>query len=54
MNFYILIILFLQVEEFVALVDPRLSLFTGDEEQFDSYDDKPQHKLTNFRLEIFL
>ncbi|KAK3733077.1 hypothetical protein QZH41_008420, partial [Actinostola sp. cb2023] len=38
------------VEEFVALVDPRLSLFTGDEEQFDSYDDKPQHKLTNFSV----
>lgn len=38
-----------QVEEYVALVDPRLSLFSGDEEQFGSYDDRPQHKITNFR-----
>ena len=38
-----------QVEEFVALTDPRLSLFSGDEEQFDSYNDRPQHKITNFR-----
>lgn len=39
----------LQVEEFVALTDPRLSLFSGEEEQFDSYNDRPQHKITNFR-----
>ena len=38
-----------QVEEFVALTDPRLSLFSGEEEQFDSYNDRPQHKITNFR-----
>ncbi|KXJ20320.1 DNA (cytosine-5)-methyltransferase PliMCI [Exaiptasia diaphana] len=38
------------VEEFIALVDPKLSLFTGEEEQFGSYDDKPQHKLTNFSV----
>ena len=39
----------LQVDEFVALVDPRLSLLSGNEEQYDSYDDRPQHKITNFR-----
>lgn len=38
------------VEEFVALTDPRLSLFSGDEEQFDSYNDRPQHKITNFSI----
>lgn len=31
------------------LCDPKLSLLTGDEQQFDSYDDRPQHKLTEFR-----
>ncbi|CAH3033865.1 unnamed protein product [Pocillopora meandrina] len=38
------------VEEFVALTDPRLSLFSGEEEQFDSYNDRPQHKITNFSI----
>ena len=37
------------MEEFVALTDTRLSLFSGEEEQFDSYNDRPQHKITNFR-----
>ena len=38
-----------QVEEFVALTDPKLSIFTGDEEQMDSYDERPTHKITQFR-----
>ncbi|XP_067015919.1 DNA (cytosine-5)-methyltransferase 1-like [Acropora muricata] len=38
------------VEEFVALTDPRLSLFSGEEEQCDSYSDTPQHKITNFSI----
>lgn len=42
-----------QVEEFVALTDPRLSLFSGEEEQFDSYNDRPQHKITNFRYSAY-
>ena len=37
-----------KVEEFIALVDPKLQLFTGEEEMTDSYDDRPQHKLTHF------
>ena len=42
------------MEEFVALTDPRLSLFSGEEEQCDSYSDTPQHKITNFRCCTFL
>ena len=38
----------------MALTDPRLSLFSGDEEQFDSYNDRPQHKITNFRYYTLL
>lgn len=38
-----------QVEEFVALTDPKLSLFTGEEDNIDSYDERPQHKITQFR-----
>ena len=41
------------MEEFVALTDPRLSLFSGEEEQCDSYSDTPQHKITNFRCCMF-
>ncbi|XP_006821784.1 uncharacterized protein LOC102808540 [Saccoglossus kowalevskii] len=37
------------VDEFIMLTDPRLSLFTGDEEDVTGYEDRPQHKLTNFR-----
>lgn len=39
---------FLQVEEFIALTDPKLSLFTGEEEMVESYEDRPQQKLTQF------
>ncbi|XP_070183335.1 DNA (cytosine-5)-methyltransferase PliMCI-like [Littorina saxatilis] len=38
------------VEEFIALVDPKLQLFTGEEEMTESYDDRPQHKLTHFTV----
>ena len=41
-----------QVEEFVALTDPKLSLFTGEEDNIDSYDERPQHKITQFRYLI--
>jgi DNA (cytosine-5)-methyltransferase 1 len=36
------------VEEFIALTDPKLQLFTGEEESMESYDERPQHKLTHF------
>ena len=45
---------FCQVEELVALTDPHLSLFSGDEQQFDSFEDRPQHKITNFRYLIVI
>lgn len=33
------------------LVDPKLSLFTGEETTYGSYEaDRPQHKITQFRL----
>ncbi|ESN92163.1 hypothetical protein HELRODRAFT_116156 [Helobdella robusta] len=38
------------VEEFVALTDSRLSLFTGDEQEIDEADERPQHRLTNFSV----
>ncbi|XP_014661569.1 PREDICTED: DNA (cytosine-5)-methyltransferase 1-like [Priapulus caudatus] len=38
------------VEEFVALTDERLSLFTGNEETISEYDERPQHKLTEFSV----
>ena len=37
------------MEEFVALTDPKLSIFTGEEEEMDSYDERPTHKITQFR-----
>jgi DNA (cytosine-5)-methyltransferase 1 len=37
------------VEEFVALTDPKLSLFTGDEEAIHEHDHRPQNKVTYFR-----
>ena len=38
-----------QVDEFIMLTDPKLSVFTGDEETINSADERPQHKITNFR-----
>lgn len=38
------------LEESVALIDPRLSLFTGQEEEVDEGDTMPLNKLTYFRL----
>ena len=40
---------FVQVEEFIMLTDPKLSLFNGDEENIDGADERPQHKITHFR-----
>ena len=39
-----------QTEEFITLADPKLSLFTGKEEDVDMMDvnDIPQHKITDF------
>ncbi|KAK7085821.1 DNA (cytosine-5)-methyltransferase 1, partial [Halocaridina rubra] len=38
------------VEEFVALVDPKLSLFTGEEVDVHEMDERPQQKVTNFNV----
>nr|CAD43078.1 DNA methyltransferase 1b [Paracentrotus lividus] len=35
-------------EEYITLTDPRLSLLTGDEGDAMSYDERLQHKITNF------
>jgi hypothetical protein len=40
---------FFQVEEFIALTDSRLSVFTGMEEEIHEADERPQHKITCFR-----
>jgi DNA (cytosine-5)-methyltransferase 1 len=37
------------VEEFVALTDPKLSLFTGEEDAIHDHDQRPQNKVTHFR-----
>jgi DNA (cytosine-5)-methyltransferase 1 len=37
------------VEESVALTDPKLSLFTGDEDDVHEHDQRPQNKVTYFR-----
>ncbi|XP_066253971.1 DNA (cytosine-5)-methyltransferase PliMCI-like [Euwallacea similis] len=37
-------------EEFVALTDEKLSVFTGKEEQFTDQDDFPTHKITHFSV----
>jgi hypothetical protein len=37
------------VEEFVALTDPKLCLFTGEEDAIDEHDHRPQNKVTYFR-----
>ncbi|KAB7504337.1 DNA (cytosine-5)-methyltransferase PliMCI [Armadillidium nasatum] len=38
------------VDEFVALTDPKLSLFTGEENSIHDYDQRPQHKITAFNV----
>lgn len=38
------------VEEFITLTDPKLSLFTGDEDMINEADERPQHKITNFSV----
>ncbi|KAH9507553.1 DNA (cytosine-5)-methyltransferase 1 [Bulinus truncatus] len=38
------------VEEMIALTDPKLSLFTGNEDYEKMTDDRPQHKITNFSV----
>lgn len=37
------------LEEFVLLTDPKLSLFSGDEESINEYDERPQQKITGFK-----
>lgn len=37
------------IEEQIALIDPRLCLFIGDESFIDESDERPQNKLTHFR-----
>lgn len=37
------------VDEFIALTNPQLSLFTGDEDFIHEDDERPQHKLTAFK-----
>ena len=41
------------VEEYVALTDPKLSLFTGEEDLIHEHDHRPQNKLTSFRYVLF-
>lgn len=36
------------VEEMIALTDPRLSLFTGEEVMVHESDERPQNKITHF------
>ncbi|KAL1124037.1 hypothetical protein AAG570_001807 [Ranatra chinensis] len=38
------------VEEFVALTDPKLSLFTGEEACVEEHDERPQNKITYFTI----
>lgn len=40
---------YLQLDEPEMLTDERLSLFDSNEDGFESYEDLPQHKITNFR-----
>lgn len=37
------------IEEQIALTDPKLCLFIGDESFIDESDERPQNKLTHFR-----
>lgn len=41
-----------QLDEPEMLTDERLSLFDSNEDGFESYDDLPQHRITNFRFAI--
>ena len=43
----------MQVEEFIMLTDPKLSLFTGMEEDISEADERPQHKITSFRCRLY-
>ena len=38
------------LDEYVALCDPRLALFTGEEAFVQECDERPQHKLTQFSI----
>lgn len=38
------------VEETIALTDPKLSLFTGEENEIDTLDQVPRNKITNFSV----
>ncbi|KAG8247308.1 DNA (cytosine-5)-methyltransferase 1, partial [Homalodisca vitripennis] len=38
------------VEEYIALTDPKLSLFTGDEGDINEHDERPQNKVTQFSI----
>ncbi|XP_014281484.1 DNA (cytosine-5)-methyltransferase 1 [Halyomorpha halys] len=38
------------VEEYIALTDPKLSLFTGEEDCVNEYDARPQNKITYFSI----
>ncbi|XP_025996917.1 DNA (cytosine-5)-methyltransferase PliMCI isoform X2 [Solenopsis invicta] len=38
------------IEEQIALIDPKLCLFTGDESFVDESDERPQNKLTHFSV----
>ena len=39
----------LQVEEFIMLTNPKLSLLNEDQEDTGAIDSRPQHKITQFR-----
>uniref|UniRef100_A0A1B6C2M8 DNA (cytosine-5)-methyltransferase n=1 Tax=Clastoptera arizonana TaxID=38151 RepID=A0A1B6C2M8_9HEMI len=38
------------VEEFIALTDPKLSLFTGEESNLEEFDERPTNKITQFSV----
>ncbi|CAI9739711.1 DNA (cytosine-5)-methyltransferase 1-like [Octopus vulgaris] len=38
------------VEEFIALTDTKLSVFSGNDDEVSSFDERPQHKLSNFSV----
>uniref|UniRef100_A0A1B6LRH7 RFTS domain-containing protein n=1 Tax=Graphocephala atropunctata TaxID=36148 RepID=A0A1B6LRH7_9HEMI len=38
------------VDEYIALTDPKLSLFTGEEGCINEYDERPQNKITQFSV----
>ena len=41
-----------KLEEFVALTDPKLSIYTGEELDMNAMEERPQHKITYFRYFI--